>query len=56
MMSMDWLVRYSDFLSGAAICDCIDAFTEIFNTENSTLKVAYIHANTNSDVVETIIT
>jgi hypothetical protein len=55
MSVMDWLARYSEFLSGDAISQCIEAFKEIFNTDNATLKNAYIYANTNSNVIQTVL-
>lgn len=51
MNIMDWLARYSEYLSGEAISECIVAFKEIYNNENTTLKNAYIYANPGSNVV-----
>jgi hypothetical protein len=51
---MEWLARYSDFLTGEMIYKCINAFKDIYNTDNATLRNAFIYANTNSNVVLTL--
>ena len=55
MNIMDWLARNSDFLSADPIQDCIQAFKELYNTENATLKNAYIFAKHSSNVIQTIV-
>lgn len=54
MNIMDWLARNSDFLSADPIQECIIAFKELYNTENATLKNAYIFAKHSSNVISTI--
>jgi hypothetical protein len=54
MNIMDWLARNSDFLSAEPIQDCIQAFKELYNTDNATLKNAYIFAKHTSNVIQTI--
>lgn len=54
MNIMDWLARNSDFLSAEPIQDCIQAFKELYNTDNATLKNAYIFAKHTSNVVQTV--
>jgi hypothetical protein len=51
MNVMDWLARNADFLSSEPIQDCIVAFKELYNTDNATLKNAYIFAKHSSNVV-----
>ena len=53
MNVMDWLARNADFLSQEPIQECIVAFKELYNTENVTLKNAYIFAKHTSNVVQT---
>ncbi len=55
MNIMDWLARNSDFLSADPIQDCIQAFKELYNTDNATLKNAYIFAKHSSNVIQTIV-
>jgi hypothetical protein len=55
MNIMDWLARNSDFLSADPIQECIVAFKELYNTENATLKNAYIFAKHSSNVITTIV-
>lgn len=55
MNIMDWLARNSDFLSADPIQECIIAFKELYNTDNATLKNAYIFAKHSSNVITTII-
>lgn len=55
MNIMDWLTRNSDFLSADPIQDCIQAFKELYNTDNATLKNAYIFAKHSSNVLTTVI-
>lgn len=52
---MDWLARNSDYLSAKSIQDVIAAFKELYNTENSTLKNAYIFAKHNSVCMQTLV-
>ncbi len=54
MNVMDWLSRNSDFLSADPIQECILAFKELYNTDNATLKNAYIFAKHSSNVVQTV--
>lgn len=54
MNIMDWLARNSDFLSADPIQECIIAFKELYNTDNATLKNAYIFAKHSSNVITTI--
>ena len=56
MNIMDWLARNSDFLSADPIQDCIQAFKELYNTDNATLKNMYIFAKHTSNVITTIVT
>lgn len=51
---MDWLARNCDFLSANIITECIVAFKELYNTDNATLKNAYIYAKHSSNVMQTI--
>jgi hypothetical protein len=51
MNVMDWLSRNADFLSADPIQECILAFKELYNTDNATLKNAYIFAKHSSNVV-----
>jgi len=51
MNVMDWLARNCDFLSPDPIQECIFAFKELYNTDNATLKNAYIFAKHSSNVV-----
>ncbi|CDW73709.1 UNKNOWN [Stylonychia lemnae] len=55
MSVMDWLSRNADFLSAAPIQDCILAFKEIYQTDNATLKNAYIFAKHSSNVIQTLL-
>lgn len=55
MNIMDWLARNSDFLSADPIQECIQAFKELYNTDNATLKNAYIFAKHSSTVIQTVI-
>lgn len=54
MNVMDWLARNADFLSHDPIQECIYAFKELYNTENATLKNAYIFAKHSSNSIQTI--
>ena len=51
MNIMDWLSRNAEFLSPNLITDMIVAFKELYNTDNATLKNAYIYAKHSSNVV-----
>lgn len=51
MNIMDWLARNSDYLTAQPIQECIVAFKELYNTENATLKNAYIFAKHSSNVI-----
>lgn len=55
MNVMDWLSRNADFLSADPIQECILAFKELYNTDNATLKNAYIFAKHSSNVVQTVV-
>jgi hypothetical protein len=54
MNVMDWLSRNADFLSSDPIQECIVAFKELYNTDNVTLKNAYIFAKHTSNVIQTV--
>eukprot|EP00347_Sterkiella_histriomuscorum_P022366 403330738 len=54
MNIMDWVARNSEFLTAQPIQESIAAFKELYNTENATLKNAYIFAKHSSNVIQTI--
>jgi hypothetical protein len=54
MNIMEWLARNCDYLSAKIITECIVAFKEIYNTDNATLKNAYIYAKPSSNVIITV--
>lgn len=54
MNIMDWLARNSDYLSAKPITDCIVAYKELYSTDNTTLRNAYIYAKPSSNAIQTV--
>ena len=55
MNRMDWLAWNAEFLSPDSITKCLLGFKELYNTENITLKNAYINAKHTSNAILTVI-
>jgi len=55
MTQMDWLARNAEFLSPDSISKCLLAFKDLYNSEQMTLRQAYITAKHTSNAVLTVV-
>lgn len=55
MDRMDWLARNAEFLSPESILKCLNAYKELYNSEDTTERNVYVKALHNSQAIATVV-
>jgi hypothetical protein len=55
MNTMDWLARYSEYLTPDSITNTVMAFKELYNTDNTVTRNSFINSKHSSEAVNTVI-
>ena len=56
MNILDWLARNTEFLSISVISEIIQAFNDLYQSDNETRNQAFIYAKHGSSVMQTVLT
>ena len=55
MNTMDWLARYSEYLTPDSITNTVLAFKELYTTDNTVTRNSFINSKHSSEAINTVI-